>query len=111
MAGCMPLALYRAVGAPRRLLRAAVWIVGGAFALYGLASFLDHAAMALGLRATPEALGATAARWHLLFWDPFWMLGGALFLIAARSDAGRRRGDPPLAAERTAGWNDTREST
>jgi hypothetical protein len=88
-AGCLPLALHRAVGTPRRRLRVVVWIVGGAFALYGLANFVDHAAMTTGLRAAPEALGATAARWHLLFWDPFWMLGGALFLATARADAGR----------------------
>jgi hypothetical protein len=88
-AGCLPLALTRAVNAPRRVVRIAVWIVGGAFALYGLANFVDHGAMAIGLRPTPEALGTSAARWHLLLWDPIWMLGGALFLAAAKTDADR----------------------
>ncbi len=39
--------------------------------------------MVTGLRDTPEVLGEQAARWHLLLWDPVWLLGGVLFLAAA----------------------------
>ncbi|HEU5432280.1 MAG TPA: DUF3995 domain-containing protein [Thermomicrobiales bacterium] len=87
-AGGLPLALgwARPGSMGWRLLRVAAAIVGGGFALYGSANFVDHGLMVSGLRQTPDVLGATAARWHLLFWDPFWMLGGALSLAAARWD-------------------------
>ena len=34
------------------------------------------------MSSVPESVGATATRWKLAFWDPFWILGGALFLLA-----------------------------
>ena len=39
--------------------------------------------MEAGVRSIPTALGSDALRWHLLLWDPWWLLGGILFAGAA----------------------------
>ncbi|HEV2404232.1 MAG TPA: hypothetical protein VGR88_02200 [Ktedonobacterales bacterium] len=41
--------------------------------------------MVSGVIATPAGLGTTAARWHLYLWDPWWLLGGVLIIVAART--------------------------
>jgi hypothetical protein len=33
--------------------------------------------------SVPSGLGHTAALWHVVLWDPWWLLGGILFLVAA----------------------------
>lgn len=64
--------------------------VGGGYALaaglvaYGLLNMLDRLLMLTGVRETPEALGEAAVRWHLVLWDPVWLLGGVLFGLAVR---------------------------
>lgn len=87
LAGLIALALVRPWGErlPRRLLLVAAWLTGALLTLYGIANLVDHARMVAGLRAIPPVLGERAARWHLVFWDPFWLLGGILFLMAART--------------------------
>jgi len=75
---------------PGRLLWAAAWVSGVLLLLYGGANLVDHALMVAGVIATPEILGATAARWHLFLWDPWWVLGGVLFIAAARRSARHR---------------------
>ncbi|HEX5499222.1 MAG TPA: DUF3995 domain-containing protein [Thermomicrobiales bacterium] len=87
-AGRLPLALgkTRPGGVTERMLRAAVAIAGFGFALYGVANLVDHGLMVAGLRPTTAALGSSAAHWHLLFRDPFWILGAALFLAERRAD-------------------------
>ena len=62
------------------LLRAAGWAAGIGMALYGGASFVQHALMLSGAIPLPSGLGETAATWHLFLWDPWWMLGGILFV-------------------------------
>jgi hypothetical protein len=62
--------------------------------LYGAANLAVRAAMAAGLLATPGSMHSDAARWHLLLWDPWWVLGGVLFVLAAWSS--RRRGSHGL---------------
>jgi hypothetical protein len=86
-AGLLALALVRPWGRalPRRLLVYLTWATGALFTLYGLANLVDHALIVTGAIAVPEGLGATAARWHLALWDPWWLLGGALFLLTAHS--------------------------
>jgi hypothetical protein len=53
--------------------------------LYGAVSFVNHALMVTGAIDAPESLGGSAARWHLIVWDPWWVLGGALFVLAAQN--------------------------
>lgn len=65
------------------------WLVAGLLILYGVTGGLDHLAMVSGFRSTPETLGEYAARWHLFFWDPVWLLGGGLLGLAVRSYAAR----------------------
>jgi hypothetical protein len=83
--GVVALALVQPWGQrlPRRLLRAAAGIGGGLAFLYGAASWVQHALMLSGVVTLPAGLGRTAARWHLFLWDPWWMLGGALFVALA----------------------------
>lgn len=84
-AGLLALALVRpwARRIPRRLPLLAGWGAGAALILYGGASFVQHAMMAAGIVGIPSGLGATVLRWHLLLWDPWWLLGGILFALAA----------------------------
>jgi hypothetical protein len=56
-----------------------------AHALYPVANFVQHALMVTGAIGTPDALGSHAVGWHLALWDPFWLVGGLLFLAAARA--------------------------
>lgn len=79
--GCV-LAVALARHGRLRAVRLAGWAAAIGLLGYGAANALDHLAMVTGLRDTPEALGETAARWHLTLWDPFWVLGGLLFLLA-----------------------------
>ena len=85
IAGLLALALVRPWGRalPRRLLLAGGWVAFAIMALYeGAASLVQHALMLAGAIATPAGLGETSARWHLLLWDPWWLLGGVLFGLA-----------------------------
>lgn len=91
VAGLLALALVQRRGwfIPRWLLLVAGWGAGAGLILYGGASFVQHALMVAGTIAVPAGLGETAARWHLLLWDPWWLLGGLLF-AAATWGCGRR---------------------
>lgn len=84
-AGLFALALVRPWGQRilRWLLLLAGWGTGAALIAYGGASFVQHALMLTGIIGIPAGLGAVAARWHLLLWDPWWLLGGILFVVAA----------------------------
>ena len=72
---------------PRRLPRRLVLVLGVAtgagITLYAVANLVQHALMATGAIATPDGLGSHAVAWHLALWDPFWLAGGLLFLLAA----------------------------
>lgn len=83
--GLLALALVQSWGRafPRWLLRAAVWVAGIFMALYGGANLLVRGLMALGVIATPASMHSAAAEWHLLLWDPWWLLGGVLFIGVA----------------------------
>lgn len=73
----------------RRLWTLGVWTTGVICTLYGAANLGVRAVMALGILHTPASMHTSAADWHLMLWDPFWLLGGVLFLAAAY--ATRRR--------------------
>jgi hypothetical protein len=96
IAGLLALALVRPWGRriPRRLLLVAVWGTGALLTLYGGAGLIEKALMEAGVIDIPESLGAPAVRWYLLMWEPWWLLGGVLFLLAAwgyqRRDRSRR---------------------
>ena len=83
--GLLALALVRPWGQrfPQWLLLTGTWGAGALFTLYGGANLAVRGVMALGLIETPEAMRSVAARWHLLLWDPWWLLGGVLFLLTA----------------------------
>jgi uncharacterized protein DUF3995 len=64
---------------PRWLLLVAGWAGCVFLTLYGAASTLQHGLMLASVQRVPAGLGITAARWHLLLWDPWWVVGGILF--------------------------------
>lgn len=86
LGGVLALALARPWGRrlPRRLLLVAAWGGGIVLVLYEGASWVEAALMEAGVIDIPASLGADAARWNLLLWRPWWVLGGVLFLLAAR---------------------------
>jgi len=86
IAGLLALALVRPWGRlfPRWLLTIAAWGTVAVMGLYeGAASLIQHALMVAGVIETPAGLGSTSARWHLLLWDPWWLVEGILFGTAA----------------------------
>lgn len=86
IAGLLALALVQRWGHvfPRWLLRLAAWGAGLLFLGYGIANVIQHAMMILDPSQIGELLGSVnAVRWHLALWDPFWMIGGLLFIAAA----------------------------
>lgn len=85
-AGLVALSLVQSWGRriPRWIRRAATWGAGLLFIFYAVANLIQHGSMAAGISSIPDLLGSmTAVRWHLLFWDPFWLLGGILFVTSA----------------------------
>jgi Protein of unknown function (DUF3995) len=96
IAGLLALALVRPSGRllPRWIALTGTWVAGVGMLLYGGANLAVRAVMAVGLLATPGSMHSDAARWHLLLWDPWWVLGGALFVAAAWSVSRDRRGAP-----------------
>jgi hypothetical protein len=84
-AGLVALAAPRPVGGRRLrlVMRSVLWGVGILYALYGLLGLVEKLLMALGVLRVPAGLGADAVWWYLLWWEPFWLLGGVLFLATA----------------------------
>lgn len=68
---------------PVWLRRTGVWSVGFVLALYSGANLGARGLMALGILRTPASMGSAATTWHLVLWDPWFLLGGVLFLAAA----------------------------
>ncbi|MGH2557457.1 MAG: DUF3995 domain-containing protein [Thermomicrobiales bacterium] len=91
LGGLLALALARPWGRaiPRRLLLIVAWGAGVLLVLYEGASWVEAALMEAGVIDVPASLGADAVRWNMLLWRPWWVLGGTLFVLAAR-DFGRR---------------------
>ena len=96
VAGVLVLALVRPFGErlPRRAL--AVLITAGAvlLGLYEAAELVQHLLTAAGAIGRGD-LDDTALYGHLLPWDPWWILGAALFAVAGwRSLRGRAQPSP-----------------
>jgi hypothetical protein len=78
-------------GTIHRLLLAATWIGGVGLCLYGGLGLVSDVLHVTGIIDDP------ATRkwffWYLVLWDPWWVLGGVLYVAAAwftgRSDAER----------------------
>lgn len=68
-----------------------VVLVGALYALYGLAGSAEKLLMAMGAIEFPDGSGENAVIWHLVVWEPVWMLGGALFLLTAWRFRGKQR--------------------
>jgi hypothetical protein len=92
VAGVVALALIQPRGrrVPRWALLLFGWGAGALFLVYGAANLIQDALIVAGAIPTPAGLGAVAARWHLFLWDPWWLLGGVLFALAAWSYGQRR---------------------
>ena len=86
VAGVVALAFVLSPG--RRIPRRSLLVVGWAAALflllYGGLGWMQAVLWETGVQDIPASVGARASRWKLIFWDPFWILGGLLFLFAVR---------------------------
>lgn len=56
--------------------------VGLGMVLYGGAGLIKVGLMEAGIVSIPSAIGSDAVHWYLMLWEPFWLAGGILFLIA-----------------------------
>ncbi|MBS4202192.1 DUF3995 domain-containing protein [Bacillus sp. FJAT-49732] len=57
-------------------------LIGGVFLfLYGLANFVSLSLAFTGLLSMQ--IEGYALKWRLFFWEPFWMLGGVLFILSS----------------------------
>jgi hypothetical protein len=70
---------------PRRLLLTFLMGAGILLTLYGVAGFVEKALMVSGAIDIPASMGKGPARWYLAFWEPWWILGGVLFLLTANA--------------------------
>jgi hypothetical protein len=70
---------------PRTLLLTFLMGAGFLLALYGVAGFVEKALMLSGVIDLPDSMGEGPARWYLAFWEPWWILGGVLFLLTANA--------------------------
>lgn len=99
LAGVLALALFQSWGArlPQGALGIAAFVTGLGLTLYGAGGTAEKALIELGVADLPESIGNHAAnRWYLFLWDPFWLLGGVLFTLAAYPRVRARRGHDPL---------------
>lgn len=87
----LALALVRPWGGnfPRWVLLGAAWAVGVGMAAYGALQLAVTGTVTVlkvtGLLSIPGPVDWTGIRWHLMLWDPWWLLGGILFIVAAWS--------------------------
>lgn len=87
MIGLFALGLARQWGSPRlrRLMLTGVWAAGILMVLYGGLNLIQHILMAAGSIPVAGLLGSQeAVRWHIFLWNPWWLLGGILFVLTAR---------------------------
>ena len=83
----LALALVRPWGRvlPRWLLLTLSWAGGVGLTAYGAIPLVVNGLMVAGVLHVPGPVDWTAMRWHVFLWDPWWLLGGLLFVAAAWS--------------------------
>ncbi|MDP9071124.1 MAG: DUF3995 domain-containing protein [Actinomycetota bacterium] len=83
--GALALALVRPWGrsVPRWMLLLAAWGAGAAMVLYGAVQLSLSVPVLTGAVSAPEAPEPSVLRWHVFLWQPYWLMGGILLLIAA----------------------------
>lgn len=83
--GMLALSLVRPWGDrfPRGLRLTASAAAGALLTMYALLNLGARGLQALGAIPTPASMQSAAAWWHLLLWDPWFLAGGVLFLVAA----------------------------
>lgn len=81
--GLIALALVQLWGRifPRRLLLACTWMLGIGMSLYGGLGLVSDVLHVTGVTSDPE--NGKWFFWYLVLWDPWWVLGGILYLAVA----------------------------
>jgi Protein of unknown function (DUF3995) len=81
--GLLALALVRPWRArlPPRLVEGAALLAGGVLTLYGAGQVAVGALALMGVFGTPD--DPRALRWHVLLWDPWFLVWGLLLVLAA----------------------------
>lgn len=81
--GLIALALVQSWGriVPRKLLRASAWLLGVGMLLYGGLGLISDVLHLTGIVGDPA--NGNWFFWYLVLWDPWWVLGGILYVIAA----------------------------
>jgi uncharacterized protein DUF3995 len=76
---------------PHRLLLISAYATGICMALYGALGLIVDGLRLVGVFAVPPS-ALMSLRWHVFVWDPWWIIGGVLFVLVARSAHGRELG-------------------
>jgi hypothetical protein len=103
VAAVLALALLRGAARPVRLL---ALVGGGLLVLWGGANVVVGGAVLTGAVDVGPVADPRALRWHVLFWDAWFLVWGLALVVAARAGrpAGRSAVDPaPLSRPRPAG--------
>jgi len=81
--GLLALALVQPWGRifPHKLLRASAWVLGVGMSLYGGLGLVSDVLHLTGVIRNPE--NWKWFFWYLVLWDPWWVLGGALYVTTA----------------------------
>lgn len=81
--GLLALALVQPWGQviPRKLLRAGAWMLGVGMSLYGGLGLVSDVLHVTGIISDPA--NGKWFFWYLVLWDPWWLLGGVLYITAA----------------------------
>ena len=59
------------------------WVGGAGLALYGGVQLIIEGMVLGGAMKVSGPVDWEGLRWHVWLWDPWWLLGGVLFLLAA----------------------------
>ena len=87
--GLLALGLVQSWGRvfPRKFLLVASWVIGLLMAAYGATELIVTGTSALlmktGVIAISPSVDWVGIEGHLAIWDPYWLLGGILFMLSA----------------------------